>query len=74
MKSLTCAQCHSEYYFKKTEWTDDDGTKKVANVVTFPWDNGMSVEDMEKYYDDINFVDWTHKVKSSYAQSSASRL
>jgi len=62
MRSLTCAQCHSEYYFKKTEWTDDDGTKKVANVVTFPWDNGTSVEEMEKYYDDRNFVDWTHKV------------
>ncbi len=64
-RSLVCAQCHAEYYFKKTDWTDTDGTKKVAKVVTFPWDNGFSVEDMEKYYDDINFKDWTHKLSKA---------
>jgi len=65
MRSLVCAQCHSEYYFKKTEWTDKNGEKKTAGVVTFPWDNGFSVEAMEKYYDDISFVDWTHKVSKT---------
>ncbi len=49
MRSLVCAQCHVEYYFAK------DG-----NVVTFPWDEGFSVEAMEEYYDNIGFVDWTH--------------
>lgn len=65
MRSLACAQCHSEYYFKATEWTDKEGNKKVAKVVTFPWDNGLSAEDMEKYYDDIEFKDWTHKISKT---------
>lgn len=54
MRSLVCAQCHVEYYFKK------DG-----NYLTFPWDNGFSADEMEKYYDDINFVDWTHKLSKT---------
>lgn len=49
MRSLVCAQCHVEYYFA--------GTQKV---VTFPWKDGMTMEDMEKYYDEIEFTDWTH--------------
>jgi nitrite reductase (cytochrome c-552) len=65
MRSLVCAQCHSEYYFKKTEWTDKNGEKKTAGVVTFPWDDGLSVEAMEKYYDDREFVDWTHKISKT---------
>ncbi|HBL75007.1 MAG: ammonia-forming cytochrome c nitrite reductase subunit c552 [Bacteroidetes bacterium GWF2_42_66] len=53
MRSLVCAQCHVEYYFDK---------KKVegAEYLTFPWDKGMTVEAMEKYYDEIEFSDWTH--------------
>ena len=65
MRSLACAQCHSEYYFKDTEWTDKDGNKKVAKVVTLPWDNGLTAEDMEKYYDDIGFNDWVHKISKA---------
>ena len=65
MRSLVCAQCHSEYYFKPTKWKDKNGTEKTAKVVTFPWANGFAVEDMEKYYDDINFVDWTHKISKT---------
>ncbi len=64
-RSLVCAQCHSEYYFKKTEWTDKSGNQKMANVVTFPWDNGFAVEDMEQYYDDRDFKDWTHKISKT---------
>ncbi len=62
MRSLVCAQCHSEYYFKKTPWKDASGQDKVAGVVTFPWDNGLSAEAMEAYYDERGFVDWTHKL------------
>lgn len=51
MRSLVCAQCHVEYYFKK------DG-----NYLTFPWDNGFSVDSMETYYDNLEFSDWTHKL------------
>ena len=65
LRNLACAQCHSEYYFKKTEWTDKDGTQKTAAVVTFPWDNGLKAEDMEKYYDEIEFSDWTHKISKA---------
>jgi formate-dependent nitrite reductase cytochrome c552 subunit len=39
-----CANCHVEYYFA--------GDLKQ---VTFPWDNGQTVDDIEKYYDDIAF-------------------
>lgn len=53
MRSLVCAQCHVEYYFNK---------KKVEGVqyLVFPWQNGMAIEDMERYYDGIEFSDWTH--------------
>ena len=58
MRSLVCAQCHVEYYFDK---------KKVpgAAYLTFPWDNGLTCEDAEKYYDDMNFKDWTHKLSKA---------
>ena len=64
MRSLVCAQCHVEYYFKKTEW-DDKGEKKTAMVVTLPWDKGLSAENMEAYYDGINFSDWTHQLSKA---------
>lgn len=54
MRSLVCAQCHVEYYFKKE-----------GNYLTFPWDNGYSAEDMEEYYDEIDFVDWTHALSKT---------
>ena len=49
MRSLVCAQCHTEYYFK------GDGM-----YLTFPQDSGMTVEAMEKYYDAMNYKDYTH--------------
>ncbi len=55
MRSLVCAQCHVEYYF------NNDRVEGVP-YLTFPWDNGLSVEAMEEYYDNIEFSDWTHKL------------
>ena len=49
MRSLVCAQCHVEYYFKGE-----------GKYLTFPWDKGFSAEEMEAYYDGIDFKDWTH--------------
>lgn len=49
MRSLVCAQCHVEYYFKGE-----------GKYLTFPWDKGFTVEQMEQYYDEANFSDWTH--------------
>ncbi|AUP77615.1 ammonia-forming cytochrome c nitrite reductase [Flavivirga eckloniae] len=57
MRSLVCAQCHVEYYFDKKL-----PGKEGIPYLKFPWKNGMSVEAMEKYYDDIGFKDWTHKL------------
>ncbi len=54
MRSLVCAQCHVEYYFK------GDG-----KYLTLPWDGGMTVEDMEKYYDNAKFSDWTHALSKA---------
>jgi nitrite reductase (cytochrome c-552) len=65
MRSLACAQCHVEYYFKKTSWTDKEGNKTTAAVVTLPWAKGLSAEAMEEYYDEINFKDWTHKISKT---------
>jgi len=54
MRSLVCAQCHVEYYFK------GDG-----KYVTFPWDQGTTVEEMEKYYDEIKYYDYIHTVSKA---------
>ena len=49
MRSLVCAQCHVEYYFKGE-----------GKYLTFPWDGGTSVEAIEKYYDNAEYKDWVH--------------
>lgn len=64
-RSLVCAQCHSEYYFKKTDWTDKNGVEKKAAVVTFPWHNGLTAEGAEQYYDALNFKDFSNKLSKT---------
>jgi nitrite reductase (cytochrome c-552) len=49
MRSFVCGQCHVEYYFK------GDG-----KVVTYPWANGLKVDEIEAYYDRAGFTDWVH--------------
>jgi nitrite reductase (cytochrome c-552) len=49
MRSYVCGQCHVEYYFRKPD-----------KVVTYPWANGIKVEQIEAYYDSIGYADWTH--------------
>ncbi|VTR24977.1 cytochrome c552 [Actinobacillus pleuropneumoniae] len=52
-RTAVCANCHVEYYFKgKTD-------------VTFPWDKGVDVDSIEKYYDEIQFADWTHALSKA---------
>ncbi|MGF1714429.1 ammonia-forming nitrite reductase cytochrome c552 subunit [Photobacterium chitinilyticum] len=53
-QAQVCGQCHVEYYFT--------GPKKS---VKFPWDKGTTVDEMEVYYDEIEFKDWTHKVSKA---------
>jgi nitrite reductase (cytochrome c-552) len=57
MRSLVCAQCHVEYYFDKRE--------PKHNYLTFPWDKGYSADDIERYYDDFMFTDWTHSLSKA---------
>ena len=55
-RSLVCAQCHVEYYFKG----------KTENYLTFPWDNGLMADDFEKYYEQPDaHVDWTHAISGA---------
>lgn len=55
-RSLVCAQCHVEYYFK--------GAKE--NYLTFPWDDGMMADDFEKYYYKPGaHVDWVHAISGA---------
>ncbi len=61
-RSLVCAQCHSEYYFKKEKWIDDKGVEKIAKVVTFPWHNGLTAEGAEQYYDAVGHTDFKNKI------------
>ena len=49
MRSFVCGQCHVEYYFKGE-----------GKVVTYPWANGVRVEEIEEYYDKQGFTDWVH--------------
>ena len=49
MRTYVCGQCHVEYYFKPE-----------GKTVTYPWSKGLKVEDIEAYYDEIKFSDWTH--------------
>ncbi|MGL1930417.1 MAG: ammonia-forming cytochrome c nitrite reductase [Desulfotalea sp.] len=65
MRSLVCANCHVEYYFKPTKWTNDKGEEKVAKVVTLPWAKGTTAEQMEEYYNEYDFKDWTHKISKT---------
>lgn len=64
MRSLVCAQCHAEYYFQGDE-----------KRLTFPWDKGLTVENIEKYYDKADFTDYIHKLsRALILKSPAPRL
>lgn len=61
LRSLVCAQCHVEYYFAKKDPAAEKGT-----YLTFPWQNGTTIEDIEKYYQqDVKHVDWVHPVSKT---------
>jgi len=49
MRSFVCGQCHVEYYFKGE-----------GKTLTYPWFNGIKVEQIESYYDSVEWKDWTH--------------
>jgi nitrite reductase (cytochrome c-552) len=49
MRAYVCGQCHVEYYFKGPE-------KRLV----YPWSKGLKVEEIQAYYDEAKFKDWTH--------------
>jgi nitrite reductase (cytochrome c-552) len=49
LRTLVCAQCHVEYYFKKP-----------GQRLTYPWRKGIRMEEVEAYYDEVGHTDWTH--------------
>jgi len=54
MRSFVCGQCHVEYYFK------GDG-----KMLTYPWQNGLKMEQIESYYDEVKHKDWVHKLSGA---------
>ena len=50
-RSAICAQCHSTYHLAEQ-----------TNLVVFPWSNGLLAENMEDYYKETGFSDWTHPI------------
>jgi nitrite reductase (cytochrome c-552) len=53
MRSLVCAQCHVEYYFKDKSY------------VTLPWAKGLGLEQLIEYYDERSFNDWVHPISGT---------
>lgn len=49
MRTIVCANCHVEYYF--------EGADKY---LTLPWAKGTTIEEIDAYYDEEGFTDWTH--------------
>lgn len=49
MRTVVCANCHVEYYFK------GDG-----KYLTFPWANGTKVDEIIAYYEELGFKDWEY--------------
>lgn len=49
MRSYVCAQCHVEYFFNRQ-----------TTELILPWDNGLSPEAIERFFQERNWADWTH--------------
>ena len=49
MRTYACAQCHVEYFFNRS-----------TNELILPWDNGIKPEDIERFFQERNWADWTH--------------
>ncbi len=49
MRTVVCANCHVEYYFK------GDG-----KYLTFPWEKGTDIDSMLAYYEEEGFKDWEY--------------
>jgi nitrite reductase (cytochrome c-552) len=59
MRSFVCGQCHVEYYCATKE------------VLFFPWDNGLKVEQIELTYDKHKFPDGTPFMDYKHGETGA---
>lgn len=50
MRAYVCGQCHVEYYFKGDE-------KRLV----FPWSKGLKIDNIQAFYDELKFRDFTHR-------------
>ena len=59
MRSFTCGQCHVEYY--------------CADKMTllFPWGNGLKMEDIERFWDELRFPDGSPFVDYMHGETGA---
>ena len=62
MRSYVCGQCHVEYYC--------GGDMKL----TFPWGEGLKMEDLEKFWDDLTFSDGTQFFDYTHKETGAKIL
>jgi nitrite reductase (cytochrome c-552) len=59
MRSFACGQCHVEYYCASKE------------VLFFPWENGLKVEQIEQTYDEHKFPDETKFYDFEHGETGA---
>lgn len=59
MRSLTCAQCHVEYYCASKE------------TLFFPWDEGLGAEQIEATYEKHKFPDGSDFIDYKHAETGA---
>lgn len=49
MRTVVCGNCHVEYYFAGE-----------GKYLTFPWENGTTIDQIYEYYQTIDFNDWEY--------------
>ncbi len=59
LRSFVCGQCHVEYYCSSKQ------------KLTFPWSNGLQVEQIEAHWDDTRFADGARFFDYTHAETGA---
>jgi len=59
MRSLVCAQCHVEYYFRT------DPREGMKNYLVLPWAKGTALENMLAHYDEVDHKDYVHPISGT---------
>ena len=63
---IGCADCHEpenmNLHISRPALIEAFERQGNGKYLTFPWDKGFTVEDMEAYYDEAGFYDYIHKL------------